>query len=368
MEYMTFPWEQLGGALRQLSLSGSAGNVVAWILFLAIGSLPLIGAGILWGRHRFHKADLLLPMLAAALFAGLWFYVNPSYIDRYLSPVPTGGLSKYALASVIDSLLLTWGLLRFLLYMEDGQDREGQHSREKAQFMDKAHSIEEMHSMDESPSTDDAHSIKEIHSMDDVYSTNEIYSNEMSSMEEGSGEETYFGESTGHGKSLTGLRILLKLYALVLAVALLVQGWGEFRAALTALQENNSGSASFLLEISTLFLALQAVLGLLPGAAKIALLLMMSVFLHRYASDPFGSESCLAMERLRIASGRLLAVVLVANIGFNVLQLVFSRFLLSVNHQILFPLSEVIVILGIRTLSSLYLESKRLKEDNDMFI
>ncbi len=351
MEYMTFPWEQLGRALRRLSLSGSAGNVVAWILFLAIGSLPLIGAAVLLGRHRFHKADLLLPVLAAAVFAGLWFYVNPSYIDRYLSLVPAGGLSKYALASVIDSLLLTWGLLRFLLYMEDGHSRKRQHSKEKAQFVD------------------DAPSIKETHSMNDAYSTNEIYSNEMSSMkEEGSRENAYFGENTGHGKSLTGLRILLDFYALVLAIALLVQGWAEFRAALTALQENNSGSAPVLLEISTLFLALQAILGLLPGAAKIALLLMMSVFLRRYASDPFGSRSCLAMERLRIASGRLLAVVLVANIGFNVLQLVFSRFLLSVNHQILFPLSEVIVILGIRTLSSLYLESKRLKEDNDMFI
>ena len=181
-------------------------------------------------------------------------------------------------------------------------------------------------------------------------------------------EKAHSGENIGHGKPLSGLRILLGLYALVLAIGLIVQGGAEFRAALTALEESNSGSAPFLLEISTLFLALQAVMGLLPSAAKIALLLMMSVFLHHYAAAPFGPAACRAMERLRIASGRLLAVVLVANVGFNVLQLAFSRFLLSVNHQILFPLSEIIVILGIRTLSTLYLESKRLKEDNDMFI
>ena len=181
-------------------------------------------------------------------------------------------------------------------------------------------------------------------------------------------EEAHTGANLGNGKPLSGLRILLGLYALVLAIGLIVQGGAEFRAALTALEESNSGSAPFLLEISTLFLALQAVMGLLPSAAKIALLLMMSVFLHHYAAAPFGPAACRAMERLRIASGRLLAVVLVANVGFNVLQLAFSRFLLSVNHQILFPLSEIIVILGIRTLSTLYLESKRLKEDNDMFI
>lgn len=304
MDYMTFPWEQLGLLLRRLSLSGSFGNAAAWILFLATGALPLLAAAVLLRRRRACGADFLLAALSAALFVGLWFFVNPSYIDRYLSPMPAGGIAKFALASVIDSLLLTWFLLRFLLRMEKGhrnQDhsREGQHSAEKV---------------------------------------------------------------------LSGLRILLGLYALVLAIGLIVQGGAEFRAALTALEESNSGSATFLLEISTLFLALQAVMGLLPSAAKIALLLMMSVFLHHYAADPFGPAACRAMERLRIASGRLLAVVLVANVGFNVLQLAFSRFLLSVNHQILFPLSEIIVILGIRTLSTLYLESKRLKEDNDMFI
>ena len=339
MDYMTFPWEQVGLLLRRLSLSGGIGNAAAWILFLAIGALPLLAAAVLLRRRRACGADFLLAALSAALFIGLWFFVNPSYIDRYLSPMPAGGIAKFALASVIDSLLLTWFLLRFLLRMEEGHrnqahSREGQHSAEKVHPMEGAHPMEEAHPME------GAHSMEEAHT----------------------------GENIGHGKPLSGLRILLGLYALVLAIGLIVQGGAEFRAALTALEESNSGSAPFLLEISTLFLALQAVMGLLPSAAKIALLLMMSVFLHHYAAAPFGPAACRAMERLRIASGRLLAVVLVANVGFNVLQLAFSRFLLSVNHQILFPLSEIIVILGIRTLSTLYLESKRLKEDNDMFI
>ncbi len=339
MDYMTFPWEQLGLLLRRLSLSGSFGNAAAWILFLATGALPLLAAAVLLRRRRACGADFLLAALSAALFVGLWFFVNPSYIDRYLSPMPAGGIAKFALASVIDSLLLTWFLLRFLLRMEKGHrnqahSREGQHSAEKVHSMEGAHPAEKVHPTEEALSMEGAHS----------------------------------GENIGHGKPLSGLRILLGLYALVLAIGLIVQGGAEFRAALTALEESNSGSATFLLEISTLFLALQAVMGLLPSAAKIALLLMMSVFLHHYAADPFGPAACHAMERLRIASGRLLAVVLVANVGFNVLQLAFSRFLLSVNHQILFPLSEIIVILGIRTLSTLYLESKRLKEDNDMFI
>lgn len=294
MDYITFPWEQLGQALRRLSLSGSGGNVMAWILFFAIGALPLAAAVILLCRHRSCRADFLLPALSAALFVGLWFFINPSYMDRYLSPMPTGGFSGYALAGVIYSLFLTWALLRFLLRME--------------------------------------------------------------------------GKKTGQREPLSGLRVLLDLYALILAAGLMIQGWDEFRTALTALQESNSGSASYLLNITTLFLALRFIMKLLPGAAQVALLLMISVFLRSYENDPFGPRSCQAMERLKIASRRFLIVVLAANVSFNVLQLVFSRFLLTSHHQILLPLPELIVILGIRTLSFLYLQSRQLKEDNDMFI
>lgn len=310
MDYMIFPWEQLGQLLRRLSLSGSAGNIAAWLLFLAIGALPLAGAAILLHRQRTCRADILLAALSAALFTGLWFYTNPSYIDRYLSPMPAGGIAKYALASVIDSLLLTWGLLRFLLRMDKGDSTNNDHPTAKE------------------------HSDRKI----------------------------------VHKRPLLGLRVLLNLYALILTVGLLFQSWNEFWTALTALQENNTGSASFLLNMSTLFLALQALIELLPGLAQIALLLMMSFFLRSYEREPFGPDSCHIMERLKTASRRLLILVLSANTGFNVLQLAFSRFLLTSSHRILLPLSEIIVILGIRTLSFLYLESRRLKEDNDMFI
>ena len=50
------------------------------------------------------------------------------------------------------------------------------------------------------------------------------------------------------------------------------------------------------------------------------------------------------------------------------LQLLFSRFLLSSFHRVLFPLTDLLLVLGIRLFGSLYLEGKRLKEDNDMFI
>lgn len=292
MKYVTFPWEQLGRMLRRLSLSGSACNVTAWILFLLIGALPL--AGFLFFRCRRHacRADILLLPLSVALYVGLWFFVNPSYIDRYLSPIPMGGAAKYALAAVIDSLLLTWLLLRCLFYCK----------------------------------------------------------------------------TMPHGRLLSSLRILLDIYVALSAVTVFVQGGTQFIEECNALTQGNTGTDSSLVTISVLFLALQALLGLLPTAAKLALLLLASDFLRNYGSEAYSEKTYARMEMLTLASSRFLLLILLSNVSFNVLQLLFSRFLLSSFHRVLFPLTDLLVVLGIRLLSSLYLEGKRLKEDNDLFI
>ena len=86
-------------------------------------------------------------------------------------------------------------------------------------------------------------------------------------------------------------------------------------------------------------------------------------FLRGFERAAFSQDTLARLERLRIASGRLLMLILISNVGISILQLIFSRFLLSSSHIIVFPLTEIIVVLGIRLLSLLYLESRRLKED-----
>lgn len=291
-KYVTFPWEQLGQMLRSLSLSGSTGNITAWMIFLLIGALPLTAALLLWRRHRAHKADLLLLSLSAALYAGLWFFINPSYMDRYLSPVPMNGAAKYALAAAIDSLLLTWLLLRYLLYCK----------------------------------------------------------------------------KMPHNRLLSTLRILLDIYVALSAATVLVQGGAQFIEECNALEQSNTGADSSLVTISVLFLALRAILALLPTAAKLTLLLLASDFLRNYGAEAYSERTYARMERLTLASSRFLILILLSNVSFNMLQLLFSRFLLSSFHRVLFPLTDLLLVLGIRLFGSLYLEGKRLKEDNDMFI
>ncbi len=292
MKYITFPWAQLGAALRSLSLSGSDGNAAAWILFLLIGALPMAAAAILYLRHRSCKADLLLAALSLMLYVSIWFYTNPSYMDVSLSPLPMGEFSGYPLGAVLYGLLLTWILLRCTTRYEKAEYR----------------------------------------------------------------------------KLMSGFRFLLYAYILVLAAGTLLQGGAQFVASCQALGENNSGASDLELNISTFFLILQAVIRLLPKMAELILLIMGSGFLRSFERAAFSQDTLTRLERLRTASGRLLALILISNAGIGILQLIFARFLLSSSHIIVFPLTEILVVLGIRMLSLLYLESKRLKEDNDMFI
>ena len=118
MEYLSFPWEQLGNMLRELSLSGGAGNVTAWILYILLGLCPVFLLLWLIVKGKGRRADLLLPLLSVILFVGLWFLINPSYLETRLFPAGLGEMGKYAFALTIDSILLTWLLLRFLTEYE----------------------------------------------------------------------------------------------------------------------------------------------------------------------------------------------------------------------------------------------------------
>lgn len=292
MKYITFPWEQLGTALRRLSLSGSAGNAAAWSLFFIIGAIPLAAAAILYIRHRSCKADILLAALSMMLYISIWFYTNPSYMNLYLSPLPMGPFSGYLPGAVLYSLLLTWILLRCIIRYE----------------------------------------------------------------------------KTEYRKLMSGLRFLLYFYILILAIEALWQDGAEFMASCLALGENNTAASSLELNISTFFLILQALIGLLPKMAELTLLIMGAGFLHSFERSAFGADTYAKLEKLRITSGRLLMLLLISNVSISLLQLLFARFLLSSSHIITFPLAEIIVVLGIRMLSLLYLKGKQLKEDNDMFI
>lgn len=292
MKYLTFPWEQLGNLLRRLSLSGGAGNLAAWVLYLAAGLCPLAALAWLQFRKRSVRADLLLLPAAAILLTGIWFFVNPSYLEKDLFPAGLGEAGKYAFALTMDSAVLTWLLLRLL---------SGYESRERPRI---------------------------------------------------------FRE----------LRIVLLVYILLSVAGLLFRGTEEFTEKCAAMSAGNTVETRGGLELSYCFLLLQVVCALLPEVLELILWCVVWSLLRSCEADGFSAESLKKVELLKKLSARFVAAVLFANLGANLLQLLAGRKIHSSHFTLTFPLRETVVLLGILLLSCLYQESRRLKEDNELFI
>ena len=111
---MTAPIELAGGLLRELSLSGPGGNVLAWAIVLLAAGLPLLLLVLPPNRGRRHWEDIFLPASSLLLIGLAFCAVNPSYLDRFF-----GSTLLIAAAVIWVSLLVFWGVLRLLRGMEE---------------------------------------------------------------------------------------------------------------------------------------------------------------------------------------------------------------------------------------------------------
>ncbi len=117
---LTYPFSLAAQGLRQLSLSGGAGNVLAIALYLLISCLPLT----FLFRRKLHWEDGLLGLLTVLLLFGLYGMINPGMLSRRMV-IPVDGEYESALLSVlIWSVLAAYGVLR-LIRRISGADRRG---------------------------------------------------------------------------------------------------------------------------------------------------------------------------------------------------------------------------------------------------
>lgn len=119
---MAFPFEQIGIALRKLSLSGSSGNITAIILYSLICLIPCVVL-IFRKRRRFYPEDILVILLSLSLFFVLYQMINPDAI------VIAGGYkegisaAKTILGGMVYSIIMGYFILRVLrlFYASDAQ-------------------------------------------------------------------------------------------------------------------------------------------------------------------------------------------------------------------------------------------------------
>lgn len=105
----TFPFEQIGWGLRQLSLSGAVGNIAAILLFVLLGLIPCAVFVWLKKKGRACKVDWMLPAISVCLFLVLYFMINPGL---FTMPIP--GEGKALLGCTFYSVLVGYLVLRIL--------------------------------------------------------------------------------------------------------------------------------------------------------------------------------------------------------------------------------------------------------------
>lgn len=98
----------LGRALRSLSLSGGAGNALAWALLASLGLTPLLG--LLPARRARTAADWLWPLAAVYALFMLYMLVNPHLLRNVVYPdwaAPESGLLAVMLLCPLAGLIVT---------------------------------------------------------------------------------------------------------------------------------------------------------------------------------------------------------------------------------------------------------------------
>lgn len=112
---LTFPFAQAAGLLRQMSLSGSAGNMISTLLFLLFCLLPSLYLvfRLLAEKKEFDAIDLMLPAASVLLIAMMYLFINPGYLYSQLYGAWTPG-RDVAMCVAFWTLLLGYILLRIM--------------------------------------------------------------------------------------------------------------------------------------------------------------------------------------------------------------------------------------------------------------
>ena len=114
---VAFPFEQLALGLRALSCRSRAGDAAAWVIYCAVCLLPLALLPVIRRRRRLQAEDALLAVLSAALFAVLYWMINPALLGEFMGAEEGRRVLMGVLGGVIYSVLVGYLLLRVLRRM-----------------------------------------------------------------------------------------------------------------------------------------------------------------------------------------------------------------------------------------------------------
>jgi len=174
--------------------------------------------------------------------------------------------------------------------------------------------------------------------------------------------------TAGDTAKLVGyMSVMLYLLNALFVYLVFGAGFSGLLESLAKLRAGNSVSGQ-LLGVTRVFLVLQAILNALPYILNMVVVFAALRLLGEMRTDRYSEGALSAAGRMSRLCAAALVTTVLANIVFNLLQLLFAKSLMVINGSLQIPVFSIIFVLAALLMTRLIAENKQLKDDNDMFI
>ncbi|MBE5960676.1 MAG: hypothetical protein E7256_04720 [Lachnospiraceae bacterium] len=163
------------------------------------------------------------------------------------------------------------------------------------------------------------------------------------------------------------LFVLLDVLNAAFIWAIFGSGFQSLLSSFASLRANNIGTEDTLF-ISYLFLVLRFAIDVLPYAFSILTVFLAQDMLKQIHADSYSEASVLAAKKLSHWCKKTLIAVIISNIGFNIIQILFASKIRNVNSTLSIPLISLIFVLCLLLFARIMAQSREIKHDNDLFI
>ena len=171
----------------------------------------------------------------------------------------------------------------------------------------------------------------------------------------------------GTEKLVRYMSVMLGLLNVLFVYLVFGACFNGFLNSIASLQAGNIGN-EHLLGASYVFLVLQFVVDALPYAFNVLVVFAVLRLLDEMLTDRYSVETVAAAGQISRLCTTALVTMVLANVGFNLLQFLFAKSLVVINSSVQIPLFSITFVLATLLLTRLVTENKQLKDDNDMFI
>lgn len=301
----SFPFEQIGSILRTLSLSGGGKNLLAIVLYILFCSSPILHLAHRRLKKRQASEDYSLIFISICLFCSMYLYINPGYISKVTGLSFLTEQQLYtALGSTLWSIIICYILFRILY----GIERK------------------------ETP--DLLLLIRYIVTAITILTVLDIFGNDILALIADI-QKTAAGNTTD-------------------------SFFGDFYS--------DNMSSGYSLPATYVWLVIKYVLDCIPSLLLLRILFFAQKIIRMLQADSFSETAISELYKLGIICRNVVIAIGLLTVAENVIQLLFSQYLLTMHYQVTIPVYTLLFVFIILLLSKKFSESRDLKLDNDSFI